>query len=442
MRICWIAVTALALAALTTPAWAEGRGLDRVRTEIWKTLTGRFIDDRTEMIYDVMWKLPDGSISATRLLPTAEEIAVQKPNPCAWGVGLQDCVFNGVPLLLASLQAGDRDRALATYRGLKRCAEVSGVPGFIARGVSPEDGKGYYINSSRDTFTLFVYGMWRLYRHPFADAKTKAEIARLLTDVARYTERCVVAKNGYALLRSDGKPGLVCQMWVADPKIEPIIGSDGWGNYRGLCPHEALRVPMFYAAAHAVSGDAHWREMELRYADDGIRMAEGPVGDNVRGSVLDQMQVSQRLLWECETNQVRKARYAQLLDRCAVMAEKWVFPRMVKKASEKEWSMGEPMEDWRKFPYCPDSWTIGGYVYNVPNHPAPCVEEPFVELAHAVLVQARAVSHRMSPELVSTFVKVVTSIDYSKSVAANVVNALLATYVLQPVVPDGATFAR
>ncbi|MEI3005224.1 MAG: hypothetical protein V8T87_11475 [Victivallales bacterium] len=42
-----------------------------------------------------------------------------------------------------------------------RCGTVHGQDGFIARGISPHDGKSCYSNSSRDQFTLAVYGMWR-----------------------------------------------------------------------------------------------------------------------------------------------------------------------------------------------------------------------------------------------------------------------------------------
>lgn len=72
-------------------------------------------------------------MSETVVLPTSEEISRQYPNPCAWGIGMQDCVFNGAPLLLSALAAGDRDLVIVAYRGLKRCAETSGIPAVEGR---------------------------------------------------------------------------------------------------------------------------------------------------------------------------------------------------------------------------------------------------------------------------------------------------------------------
>ena len=31
-----------------------------MEADIWASLTNRFFDARTEMLYDVMWKVPDG----------------------------------------------------------------------------------------------------------------------------------------------------------------------------------------------------------------------------------------------------------------------------------------------------------------------------------------------------------------------------------------------
>ena len=371
------------------------------------------------MIYDALWKLPGGGESATALLPAPEEIRRQYPNPCAWGVGVQDCVFNGVPLLLAALAADDHRLSLSVYRGLKRCAEVAGVPGFVARGVSPVDGKSHYFNSSRDTYTLFVYGMYRLYRHCLATAEMRREIIRMLVDVARYAEKCVVAENDYSLLQADGRTGIVGRLWSEDPES---------GLLR---PHEALRLPMFYAAAFAVSGDRHWREAELRYADDAIRLSEGRLAEDMRASILDQMQVSIRLLWECETDAGRRQRYAQLLQANADFAEEKIVPRLRDKAERTGWAMKEAMEDWRKVPFQADSLIVGGRVYDVPEHPASTVEEPYVELAHVILVEARVPGRAVSAGTARLFAEAMDGIDCETVKCANAVNALLAGYALE-----------
>jgi hypothetical protein len=52
--------------------------------------------------------------------------------------------------------AADRRRV---FKGVKLCTTVHGVPGFVARAVSPKDGTGTYINSSRDQYTHCVHGL-------------------------------------------------------------------------------------------------------------------------------------------------------------------------------------------------------------------------------------------------------------------------------------------
>ena len=52
-------------------------------------------------------------------------------------------------------------RAEKVVNGIHRCATVHGKDGFLVRGVTL-DGKSCYANSSRDQFTLAVFGLWRL----------------------------------------------------------------------------------------------------------------------------------------------------------------------------------------------------------------------------------------------------------------------------------------
>ncbi len=91
-------------------------------------------------------------------------------------------------------------------------------------------------------------------------------------------------------------------------------------------PHETQRLPMIYAAAHALTGDAHWRELELSCADDALRMAETPEDEGVKTFSLFQKQISLRLLWECETDPSRKLRYLRLMrstaDRLSTVSRK------------------------------------------------------------------------------------------------------------------------
>lgn len=423
--------TAALLLALAThgllTAEGCGDGFVREREQVWIVLTNRFYCPKTEALYDVLWRDDRGRVSATACLPTPEEIRRQFPNPCAWGTGMQDCVFNGGPFLSAAVSRGDFGMARSAYRGIRRCATVSGVRGFVARGVSPEDGKSFYIDSSRDTWTLFIYHLRAFSSSAFCDAVTRQEIRSLIADVADYAERCVTATNDYSLSRADGRPGLVSRMWFP------------------LQTHETLRLPMIYAAAFDLTGDRHWRDLELRYLDKALDGAEGPIEDDIRGSVLNQMQLSVRILWETEDDPVRKARLLRLLNRGADLAAGPLTERLEKSFGTPQWHFAKPAEDWRRFPWrkrwsC-DSAVFYGYRYDVPDSGVATVEDSFVEAAYAVLVQAQASGRPVDKHTLDFFRRAIKATDLSAAACANVVNILLAMDVADgkcPSCPGGS----
>ena len=73
-------------------------------------------------------------------------------------------------------------------------------------------------------------------------------------------EREVVPENQYSYLTLDGVP-------------DPLLQMDQ------VLPHEILRLPMFYLAAWALSGDAHWRACYDRRIDRALRRAAEPKED-------------------------------------------------------------------------------------------------------------------------------------------------------------------
>ena len=183
-------------------------------------------------------------------LPSVEEVTRSFPNPCGWGTGMEDCAINTGTMLswwaASGLEHDEFVESLAA--GLCSLGSVHGKRGFIVRGLLPDDGKSCYPNSSRDQFTIAVYGMWRyLQRNP-----DYAPGIRFLCDVADYCERTVTPENGYSLLRLDGGPAIVSSMW-------------------NCAPHEVLRLPMFYGAAWAVSGEQRYRDLMNRYLEEGLR---------------------------------------------------------------------------------------------------------------------------------------------------------------------------
>ncbi len=395
----------------------------------WRRILTEFYSDRTGLIYE---HCSDGD--ATRYLPRPDEIAKNEPVATGWNTGMEDSVLHGGPLLLTSLLRGDHPVFDKLFAGLMRCATISGKPGFLARSISPVDCKSFYYNSSRDQYTLFVYTMWRVYKSAFATPTMKDEIRRVLVDIAKYTEACVTPENGYDLLRFDGKRGQVSQMWVANPDAPAV--RDCWDIpvIDGISPHESERLPMIYAAAFDVSGDKHWREMELRYADAAIRIAELGLPAGMPGFTLYQMQVSQRLLWECETNAVRKAKYLRLLQQTAATAAN-CFSRVKKRFADLGGDLTLPVGDWRIWPRiekCPGG-VLNGLPYRAPVRPKDYYEatECVREAGEQLIVRLLCPELKLSATELEQFRDFVATSGFEKSNYSGIVYPLLADAMLQ-----------
>jgi len=182
-------------------------------------------------------------------LPSARDVIDLYPNPVGYGTGMDDCpLFEGT-LLVAIVELDRmthaeclRAEACEAYRGLKLCAVAHGIPGFVARGVSVEDGRSVYITSSRDQYTHYVDALWQYYHSPLCDEQTKVEIRELLTVLADAMKEQIVAENDFGYLRADGS-------------LDPRGLHKMWHVYA----HEAARLPMIYAAAWDVARrDEHY----------------------------------------------------------------------------------------------------------------------------------------------------------------------------------------
>lgn len=277
--------------------------------EAEKFILGHFLNRETGLIYDF---LVDRS-NAWHHLPLPADIAKQDPNPCGWGTGMEDSVLNTGSLLDALIAEyavrGDPDgdlRPLASllFSGLLRCADCASDRGFIARSVSPFDGKSHYINSSRDQYTHWVYSAVRYFDSPLSSEEEKRGIVRVLTEIARKCERDVTEANGFNLLREDGQTGMVCQMWGE------------------LGAHEYLRLPMFYLAAYHVGGDPHWREKYLEYRDEALEKSL-PFVPGGRCYPTLQMQYSLRMIYDLDPDPVFREKCVSLMQRLAEHCEKW-----------------------------------------------------------------------------------------------------------------------
>ncbi len=251
-------------------------------------------------------------------LPTAAEVIDLYPNPVGYGTGMDDNpLFNGV-LLVALVELYDLSRcdsirreAFDIYTGLKLCAVAHGIPGFIARGVSIEDGKSIYITSSRDQYTHYVDGLWQYYHSPMCDEPTRAEIRTQLSRLADTMKREITPENDYAYLRADGSK---------DPR--------GLHKMWHVYPHEAARLPMIYAAAWDVTGNNEYYDLYRKYLipslDQSITLKTRPqaeVNTWVPPYSFLQMQCSLALLYRLEKDSLVKAKILEAMSIAKSMAE-------------------------------------------------------------------------------------------------------------------------
>lgn len=187
-------------------------------------------------------------------LPSPEEISHSFPNPCGWSTGMEDCAINTGLMLAWSAAAHDENTAFtrSLAGGLIRCGNVHGKHGFIVRGILPQDGSSCYSNSSRDQFTIAVYGLWCFLNGERIAEDLRHAGIRFICDTADYCEKTVIEKNHYSLLRLDGGPAVVSGLW-------------------DCAPHEMLRLPMIYGAAWKLSGKQHYHDLLRRCMETGLR---------------------------------------------------------------------------------------------------------------------------------------------------------------------------
>ncbi|WP_221306280.1 hypothetical protein [Prosthecobacter vanneervenii] len=330
--------TALAtVIAVQMTAAAPNAELVKQTDQAWEVTWNRFYLPKVQTFGDYLSSYEKGKEQAH--LPTAEEVKKQYPNPCGYSTGMEDGAILGGAMLSVLCDrfavTGDEgllEKAAGVFAGLRRCATVHGVRGFVARNVCPEDGRSVYINSSRDQVTHFVHGLWQYYRSPLADETTKKDIRVVLADVAERMLAFVTPENDFDFCRADGTrcPLGICRMW-------------------NVQPHEAARLPMIYATAWDVTREERYREAWRRYAADAIAQSAAP-GENKPAYALLQMQCSLEVLHELEPDAALKATIHERMMHVRELAAKRfdsVRAQIAKKSAE-EMRMTGP--DWRKVP--------------------------------------------------------------------------------------------
>ena len=302
--------------------------------QAWELAWSRFYLPKVQTFGDYLSSYEPGREQAH--LPTAEEVKRQFPNPCGYSTGMEDGAILGGAMLsvlcdrfAATGEEALRQQAADVFAGLRRCATVHGVRGFVARNVCPEDGASVYINSSRDQVTHFVHGLWQYFHSPLSDDDARKEIRTILADVAERMIETVTPENDYDFLRADGKrcPLGICRMW-------------------NVQPHEAARLPMIYAAAWDVTRNERYREQWRKYAAEAIAQSAEP-GEHKPAYALLQMQCSLEVLHALESDAALKATIHARMQHVRDLAAKRftsVLASVAKKSPEDMRMLGP---DWR-----------------------------------------------------------------------------------------------
>ncbi len=127
-------------------------------------------------------------------LPTPEDCALGRPNSIGWWSPIENGpMFTGLYLPAACERArrsgdpSDKAKARRLAQGLLKCASVSAVPGFIARGLG-SDGACHYPLGSDDQTHPWFYGLHAYVTSGLPSAEERQQIVAKMTEVAGVLE--------------------------------------------------------------------------------------------------------------------------------------------------------------------------------------------------------------------------------------------------------------
>lgn len=369
--------------------------------ELWNTALDRFYCPKTGLFYEFV---TDETAKAWDDLPTVSEIAKVYPNPCGWGTGMEDAVMNGataLDALIASHSIGVlpvSDMIKSFAEGVLDCQFNDKSHGFVARSVSPYDGKSHYIESSRDQYTHFVYSLLRYYFSDLSDESTKKRIRNALVAVAEKCKREVIPENDFNMLREDGSIGKVNKMWGD-------IGA-----------HERMRLPMFYLAAYKVSGDAGYFELYRKYRDEALEKSLDYNEKTSRLYCALQMMCSLKLVYEYDEDENFKSKLSPLMNRLADYAEEKVLANVAEFSKpERKTQLDYAFKPWRSVNMHDDEF--GAYRYLNPGQSE--LKEnvafyPVREVGEGAILAAMCPGRRVSDDVLAALVRMADAIDVKK----------------------------
>jgi hypothetical protein len=203
------------------------QAVEQAHSELWR----RFVDPHG-IIRDYVGELP-----------TPEDCALGRPNAIGWWSPIENGpMFTGLYLPAAcerarrSGDAADKEQARRLAQGLLKCASVSDVPGFIARGFG-SDGVCHYPLSSDDQTHPWFYGLHAYHKSGLATDEERGQIAAKVAEVAHALE---------------------ATRWRI-----PCAGAfkgQFRGGFQGHLFRDAARYLFMLRATHEITGDPAWLE--------------------------------------------------------------------------------------------------------------------------------------------------------------------------------------
>lgn len=244
-----VAVILLTAAIYPSPLYSEeeiGRSapphviaVEQAHAELWRRLV-----DRYGIIHDYVGELP-----------TPEDCKLGRPNAIGWWSPIENGpMFTGLYLPAACRRAcrsgnpSDAAQARRLAHGLLKCASVSAVPGFIARGVGT-DGVCHYPLGSDDQTHPWFYGLHAYMKSEIPTPEERQEIAAKMREVA-------------GVLQSTG--------WNCP--CDGAFKGQFRGAFQGHLFRDAARYLFLLRAMYDVTGDHIWLD---RYRK---ALAERPSG--------------------------------------------------------------------------------------------------------------------------------------------------------------------
>ena len=150
--------------------------LEKQIQRAWDVVMNKFYHPKTHMIYDYLTK--ETAEASAKDYPTPEEIAASAPNPCGWGVGMEDSTLNLGSMIEAMLarysltkEAKIKEQLQMLLEGLIKNGTAA-EPGFVARSICALDGESVYID-----FMFHREHFFRKKRSPYPFQKSSVDTA-------------------------------------------------------------------------------------------------------------------------------------------------------------------------------------------------------------------------------------------------------------------------